>query len=234
MTKPVIPADRDETMQLIRALTNRLDGLEQRIDSARSYVNESIAQLPDFIDERLHRLHIRIDHTDERITALKKAAPVDVNVTADTESLTAFVGQLETLVRDIEKELKESIAAGDRARVRGDDAMHDLVTRTANSLYAEIKKLTDYVNGQDTKILDLERSVENYNGLTGTQSAPQRDTSWHPHDAIVDVCPVSGADVVVVMWSNGFIQGPHAANTWTWNTDGGSTIVAWRYAKEGE
>ena len=115
----------------------------------------------DRLDDHRARLHMRIDFLEDRMTDMEARVPGPINnttpaaLTRDIEELARRVDILterlvavehssnridqeadkpHTLINDTEKELKESIAASDRARVRGDDAMHDLVTRTANSL----------------------------------------------------------------------------------------------------
>jgi hypothetical protein len=146
----------------------------------------------------------------------------------DRESLTAYVHRLETLVNDIEKELKASINASDRARLRGYDAMHDLVTRTANSIYEEVKKL-------EQRISDCELAVGT--DKLANDPKPPVDTSWHPYYAEVDgpdgVHP-TGDKRVAVLLRDGEINRPDRADAWDWCEAGQATIVAWRNAKEGE
>ena len=66
---------------------------------------------------------------------------------------------------------------------------------------------------------------------------PPVDTSWHPYYAEVDgpdgVHPTE-LTRVVVMERGGEITGPHNAGNCYWDECGDETIVAWRYAKEGE
>lgn len=254
---------------------NQMNAFDKRIDTVKLGIFEDNSELASHVSSTITRMHERIDFLEDRMTGMEARVPGPINnttpaaLTRDLESLTAYVTRLETLINDIEKdmkerlnvhrtdidalelrndparidrleallndiekELKQSIAAGDRARARGDDAMQDLVTRTANSLYAEIKKLTDYVNGQDTKILDLEHSVDQL-GLT--PPAPQRDTSWHPHDAkTYETCPSFDDARIVVMRRDGVIQRPWKGTELYWDENGDDTIIAWRYAKEGE
>jgi hypothetical protein len=233
----------------IDRLTEKVSFLESvtQAQSARIVVLEKTAAPVKFenIHDRLGFLENVSQGYAARIVSLEKPRPDEVNVTADTESLTAYIHRLETLINDIEKELKASINATDRARVRGDDAMHDLVTRTANSLYAEINAISApltppfdpaRISELEARIRNIEDSVDNYNGPTGTQSKPQRDTSWHPHEAKENYwSPVLPDERVVVMIrGSDQIQHPTRAGEWNWGENGYSTIIAWRYAKEGE
>ena len=117
----------------------------------------------------------------------------------NNESLTAYIQRVET-------DLGERITATDRARARGDDGQHDLVTRTANAIYAEVKKL-------EQRISDCELAVGT--DKLANDPEPPVDTSWHPYYAEVDwpdgVHP-SGNRRVVVMLRNGEInRGPAEA-----------------------
>ena len=75
--------------------------------------------------------------------------------------------------------------------------------------------------------------------MTRKPNAPEPpvDTSWHPYYAEVDgpdgVHP-RGDKHVVVMLRNGEINRPDRADAWDWSECSHRTIVAWRYAKEGE
>ena len=65
--------------------------------------------------------------------------------------------------------------------------------------------------------------------------APQRDTSWHPYDYRVDQRPLpNDARVVVMIRGSDEIQPMQRADEWNWGEYGCNTIIAWRYAKEGE
>jgi hypothetical protein len=75
--------------------------------------------------------------------------------------------------------------------------------------------------------------------MTRKPNAPEPpvDTSWHPYYAEVDgpdgVHPTE-LTRVVVMERGGEITGPHNAGNCYWDECGDETIIAWRYAKEGE
>jgi hypothetical protein len=194
-------------LELFKELDRKYWDLCKDVADVRAHVAENSLELR----------HVRIDAEgamngvriiNKQLDQPKEDTPVEVNVTADTESLTAYVHRLETLINEIEKKQTEGFAALDRARARGDDAMHDLVTRTANSLYAEIKRL---------------------------EPAPQRDTSWHAHDAkTYETCPSFDTERIVVMRRDGVIQRPWKGTELYWDENGDDTIIAWRYAKEGE
>lgn len=220
-TPAALTRDIEELARRVDILTERLVAVEHssnRIDQEADKLHTLVNDLGRSLSERLDVHRTDIDALEQ------KAAPVEVNVTADTESLTAYVHRLEALVNDIEKELKESIAASDRARVRGDDGMHDLVTRTANSLYAEIKKL-------EQRISDCELLV----GTDKLVPEPPRDRLWHPHDVKKDSrCPVDAGEIVsVLIRGSDTPRPPEIAGRLHWGEMGALTIVGWRYA-EGE
>lgn len=182
------------------------------------------------INDIWHVIRMTNENADElrkRLDALQQPQkPVEVSVKADEQSLTAYVHQLEAFINDIEKELSNRL---DVHRVdidaleHRDDAMHDLVTRTANSLYAEIKKL-------ERRVSDCELAV----GTDKLEPAPQRNTRWHPYNAKADVPPEDNDRVVVMLRWNGEILRPSRAADHLWTECGDITIVAWRYANEGE
>ena len=90
--------------------------------------------------------------------------------------------------------------------------------------------------------INLEQRISDCKLAVGTDKLandpePPVDTSWHPYYAEVDgpdgVHP-SGNRRVVVMLRNGEINRPDRADAWDWDECEHRTIVAWRYAKEGE
>lgn len=137
----------------------------------------------------------------------------------DVKGLTAHIQRLET-------DLRERITAVDCARVRGDDSMHDLVTRTANAIYAEVKKL-------EQRISDCELAVGT-NKLTNAQEPQANDFEmvWHPYK-VGDAHP-DGDEQVVVMLKNGHVSEPGRAMYCDWDRISKHTIVAWRrkYAED--
>ena len=146
----------------------------------------------------------------------------------DVKGLTAHIQRLET---DLGERITASNTAVDRARVRGDDGMHDLITRTANAIYAEVKKL-------EQRIEKVEETVHWYAPVTPDNDPESPvDTSWHPYnvhaDGVVGDRPPDYKDIIV-MYRNGEITGPWLAMPLVWGESGDTTIVAWRYAKEGE
>jgi hypothetical protein len=66
---------------------------------------------------------------------------------------------------------------------------------------------------------------------------PPVDTSWHPYEAVLngtDGAHPTGDKRVAVLLRNGEINRPDRADAWDWSECTHRTIVAWRYAKEGE
>ena len=148
----------------------------------------------------------------------------DKRLTASNESTSDYIRHLENHIGDIE----QRCAAADRSRAHGDEGLHDLVTRTANSIYEEVKKL-------EQRISDCELAVGT-DKLVSEQEPPV-DTSWHPYYAEVDgpggVHP-RGDKRVVVMLRVGSIMPPKPAADWIWGEGGKHTIVAWRFANKWE
>lgn len=152
---------------------------------------------------------------------------------ADVPDQQAHIESLAAYIQRVETDLGERLTAVDRARVRGDDSMHDLVTRTANSIYAEIKKL-------EQRISDCELAVgtDTLDGaptpnIPANDPEPLVDTSWHPFNFSVDLRPDDDKNIVVLTRDDE-IWGPRLPVYFNWADQGPDTIVAWRYAKEGE
>jgi len=105
-------------------------------------------------------------------------------------------------------------------------------------------RLNDLENQHNTLALEVERLIkeliERVEDLEAKvpkvdEPAQKRDTSWHPHDAIENYwCPVLQTERVVVMTRAGYISAAERAEYRNWDERGDDTIVAWRYAKEGE
>lgn len=176
------------------------------------------------------RAHARIDFLEDRMTGMEarlpKPAPVEVNVTADTESLTAYIHRLETLINDIEKGLSN------RLDVHRTDI--DALERLAGSTSYD-HSTTEYMQKELTERVErLERAAV----FATEDPRPQRDTSWHPYDVLVEGVigdhPKGDERVVVMLRGLDEIVGPAPATYRNWDEQGDSTIVAWRYAKEGE
>lgn len=227
---PLLGDDPEALALIFDTMNRRLDEFDQRIEKTNVDFMKKLDGLADHLDESRHRLHGSINHTDDRATeAMKgvkrahgridfledrmtgmearvpKTAPVEVNVTADTESLTAYVHRLETLINDIEKGLSNRLD----------------VHRTD-------------INRLEQRISDCEMAV----GTDKLEPAPQRDTSWHPYDVLVEGVigdhPKGDERVVVMVRGIDEIVGPAPATYRNWDEQGDSTIVAWRYAKDGE
>jgi len=96
---------------------------------------------------------------------------------------------------------------------------------------------TEYMQKELTERVErLERAAV---FATEDPRPPQRDTSWRPHDASkLDYSPgyYPNWDETVVVMTRGSdeIQRPAQAVDWDWSECGDTTIIAWRYAKEGE
>lgn len=94
----------------------------------------------------------------------------------------------------------------------------------------EIERLNIHIKLLTSRLEALERMVRK------DKPVPQRDTiwHWHPHD-VRNGCPVFGVErVVVLLRGEDKIKSPHRAEVYCWSENGDSTIIAWRYAKEGE
>ena len=95
----------------------------------------------------------------------------------------------------------------------------------------DIDRLNIHIKLLNSRLDALEEMVRE------NKPAPQRDTSWHPHNAEVDGQDgyhPKGDKRVVVMTRAGYIARPDLADYRNWHENGEKTIVAWRYAKEGE
>jgi hypothetical protein len=129
----------------------------------------------------------RIDRRWRKAVLKKSTARFEVNVTADTESLTAYVHPAGD-AHQRHRKGTEGEHRGGAARLRPWRRCHARPRYPHGQLdpCPRSGRWNSCVNGQIAESSAVERSVENYNGLTGTQSAPQRDTSWHPYDVLVD------------------------------------------------
>ena len=201
----------------IDELVEEIDALERMVSNATHSVNGvSIGQeaFKDSTDDKLKVLHHRITFLEDRMTEMEsKTHPIKVNVTADTESLTAYVHRLETLINHIANDMKERL---------------DVHRTDINAL--ECRDDPARIDRLEQRISDCELAI----GTDKLECKPQRDTSWLPYDANSQTRPVPIQARVVVMWRNGEIQRPQLAGTWDWTECSAATIVAWRYAKEGE
>lgn len=153
-----------------------------------------------------------VEKLEEKVEwILSEMQKVDKRLNTSNESVTAYIQLLEGALNDLETKMNERI-------VRGDDAMHDLVTRTSNSLYAEIKKL-------ERRVSDCELAVGTKK--TADVHAPNDfEMEWHPYK-VGDAHP-NGIEQVVVMLKNGLVSEPAKAMYWEWDKISKHTIVAWR------
>lgn len=116
------------------------------------------------------------------------------------------------------------------------------VERIAEDL-AELKARFDGALAQGAfEVRDLKDRIERLESgpapnIPANDPEPPVDTAWHPYDARFDgpagMHP-DGNQRVVVMLRDGSILRPEPAADWNWKEAGITTIVAWRYAKEGE
>lgn len=168
------------------------------------------------------RLHNRIDFLEDRMTDMEARVPGPINnttpaaLTRDLESLTAYVGLLETLIRDTEKDLNTRL---------------DVHRTDIDTLENDMSTWDDIFDNVIARIAKLERAALSEN----ENDRPQRDTSWHAHDVErYETCPSFYDGLIVVMRRDGVIQRPHKGTALYWDENGDDTIIAWRYAKDGE
>ena len=177
-------------------------------------------------------LNLANDRASDRFmldTATGKIAGMTDRLTAaerNNESLTAYIQRVET-------DLGERITATDRARARGDDSMHDLITRTANASYAEVKKLEQRISDCELAVGTDKLEGAPTPNIQTKDPEPPVDTAWKPHDYYSEGRPEFGRHVVVML-RDGSINGPRIGSSFDWDECNDQTIVAWRYAKEGE
>lgn len=164
----------------------------------------------------------------------------NITLPHDLESLTAHVNRLEEgraadygMLADHQK-LLENIE--DRFTVLENAVKH---RPFQVSVTDDIHGLTAYVHRLEKRVEQLEKNQLRWFTEARPAPEPQRDTSWHPHDAEVDGQDrigyhPKGYERVVVMTRAGYIAAAERAEYRNWDERGDSTIVAWRYAKEGE
>jgi hypothetical protein len=179
----------------------------------------------DRLDDHRARLHMRIDFLEDRMTGMEARVPGPINnttpaaLTRDLESLTAYVGLLETLINDIEKDLNKRL---------------DVHRTDIDTLENDVSTWDDIFDNVIARIAKLERAALSKN----ENDRPQRDTSWHPYDVLVEGVigdhPKGDERVVVMMRGIDEIVGPAPATYRNWDEQGDSTVIAWRYAKDGE
>lgn len=144
----------------------------------------------------------------------------EFNVTIPGAEIIKSLTDLETQVRDLANE-----RAIDKVLIHAHtDVIADLIDR--------VDRLTDFVNGK----------IDHAPNYPANDPEPPVDTSWHLHDArfggLIQEGKIpdhpTGTERVVVMFRDGFIYRSTAAFAHIWYENGDSTIIAWRYAKEGE
>lgn len=159
---------------------------------------------------------------------IKRLADLETQV-RDLESLTAYVGQLEKFIRDIENDvdrLSETPPAFDPAQIKQLQEHIDKVDKDAAKWLYKI----------DGRLDALERAKP----APAPASAldPNTRTRWEPYDVQVDFIignyPRAEKRVVVMLRGADHILPPQPAGQHQWSECGDFTIIAWRYAKEGE
>lgn len=204
------------------------------------------------------------DELRKRLDALQQPQkPVEVSVKADEQSLTAYVHQLEAFINDIEKELSNRLdvhrvdidaiehsvgqlgttpPAVDPARIDALEGkltdLHRLIVANKLALREDMSGLEQRFNALQTALAFKEPGVVTGSGGGGAYK-PQRDTSWHPYDVLLregmtSLPAVEHERVVVMLRGHDEILPPVRASACDWSDTGDTTIVAWRYAKEGE
>lgn len=149
----------------------------------------------------------------------------------NNESIGAYIQRVETSAGEdtnkLRRELNLALANGheeikqvNNRLDRNEGLISDLIERG--------DRLTDFVNGKTTH-------TPNY---PANAPEPPVDTSWHPYDVDVGYTwgepPTGNKRVMVMQRTSTAISGPFPASSIYWGEQGEFTIVAWRYAKEGE
>lgn len=172
----------------------------------------------------------------------------EFNITIPGAEIIKRLADLETANADLLDRLKQ-LELTVSANAHQQDALHDrfiALERNNESTGAYIQRVETSA-GEDTnklrRALDtLRTSLNDFlttvkPNLPANDPEPPVDTSWHPYDVLVDgVVGNRPPDDkhVVVMLRNGEILPPDRADFRSWDEIGFVTIVAWRYAKEGE
>jgi hypothetical protein len=98
---------------------------------------------------------------------------------------------------------------------------------------SDLESLTAYVHRLEKRVEQLEANQLRWFTDARPAPQPQRDTNWVPYK-VGDDHPNGDERVVVMLRKNGEIHPPHRAGSYGWTEIGTLTIIAWRYAKEGE
>lgn len=172
----------------------------------------------------------------------------EFNITIPGAEIIKRLADLETANADLLDRLKQ-LELTVSANAHQQDALHDrfiALERNNESIGAYIQLVETAANEDTNKLrraLDtLRTSLNNFlttvkPNLPANDPEPPVDTSWHPYDVLVDGVihdHPTGEKRVVVMNRDGTISGPFLASAIFWREQSSFTIVAWRYAKEGE
>lgn len=187
-----------------------------------------------YSDERIDRLTEKVSFLESvtqaqsaRIVVLEKSQSGPTTPAVDPERFE----KLETLFDDQRVKLWTRIDHIDLYFTNRLDEVEQIAGSTSYD-----HSTTEYMQKELTERVErLERAAV----FATEDPRPQRDTSWRPHDASkLDYSPGYYPDwdetVVVMIRGNDEIQRPAQAVDWDWSECGDRTIIAWRYAKEGE
>jgi len=187
-------------------LNDRLLVVDDTSIRGHNHLSDAISVLNDLIEGK-------IDHTPE----WPNVKPVQTTVASPYAS-TSRVERLAEDLADLRRELNLALANGHEETKRVND---------------RLEKLEDAVGWTDGANME-NGHAPNY---PANDPEPPVDTSWHPYDVLVDGVvgdhPKGDTRVAVLTRDNTLI-GPGPANTLSWSECKAGTIVAWRYAKEGE
>ena len=169
---------------------------------------------------------------------LDRLKQLELTVSANAHQQDALHDRFIALERD-----NKSIGAYVQ-RVETDSASASRVERLAEELGRLNARVADL---NDRLLVVNDTSIRGHNHLSDAIGvlndlivgkivpAPNKpvDTSWHPFNFSVDLRPDDDKRIVA-MTRSGLIDGPFKAQHAYWDERGVMTIVAWRYAKEGE
>ena len=210
-----------------------LDGINdpETLDAVRKV--QAILNTPadteaiDRLAEKVSFLESVTQAQSARIVVLEKSQSGPTTPAVDPERFE----KLETLFDDQRVKLWARIDHIDRYFTNRLDEVEQIAGSTSYD-----HSTTEYMQKELTERVErLERAAV----FATEDPRPQRDTSWRPHDASkLDYSPGYYPDwdetVVVMIRGNDEIQRPAQAVDWDWSECGDTTIIAWRYAKEGE
>ena len=183
-------------------------------------------------------LNLANDRASDRFmldTATGKIAGMTDRLTAaerNNESLTAYIQRVETdftrALNRLDDQLNDYTGAFEQRLDKLEPLVKDCI---AEALDASEK--VDLLDERVENYADDVREMTRTSNIPASEPEPPVDTAWKPFNYLNDYNP-DYERRVVVMFRTGEIMGPWYAHTLIWDENGGQTIVAWRYAKEGE